>query len=64
MRYQSTTDLPAEIILEIIARIHQVTHGRGIDFTRHRLTLYMECPAFRGLEYCGGLAYSGRQVLF
>ena len=45
MRYQSTTGLPAETILEIIARIHQVAHGQGIDFTRHRLTLYKQVAA-------------------
>ena len=42
MRYQSTTGLPADVIKEIVARIHDVTQGRGLDVTRHGITLYQQ----------------------
>ena len=42
MRYQSTTGLPADVICEIVARVHDVAQGRGLDFTRHKIKLYRQ----------------------
>ena len=40
MRYDSTTGLPADVIQEIVARVWDVTQGRGLDFSRHKVKLY------------------------
>ena len=42
MPYQSTPGLPSDVIFEIVARVHDVAQGRGIDFRRHRIGLYKQ----------------------
>lgn len=42
MRYDSTTGLPVAVIQEIVARVHDVAQGRGLDFTRHKIGLYKQ----------------------
>ena len=42
MPYQSTPGLPADVIFEIVARVHDVAQGTGIDFRRHRIGLYKQ----------------------
>lgn len=42
IRYQSTTGLTRDDILEITARIWEVLQPRGIDFSEHKLGLYQQ----------------------
>lgn len=42
MPYQSTPGLPSDVIFEIVARVHDVAQGRGIDFRRHMIGLYKQ----------------------
>ena len=42
MRYQSTTGFPADVIWEIVTRVHDVTQGQGVDFAQHRIKLYQQ----------------------
>lgn len=37
MQFQSTPGLPSDAILEIVARVHDVSQGRGIDFRRRKI---------------------------
>ena len=42
MRYQSTTGLHRDDIIELCSRIHDVLAGRGIDLKGHRMGLYRQ----------------------
>ena len=42
MRYQSTTGLHRDDIIELCSRIHDVLAGRNIDLKGHRMGLYRQ----------------------